>query len=370
MDLTPFEEAGLLDPDAPDFDGLVEMLEYLTDLGIGADDLIADFRSGSIHAAGTATILRDGELSAVDVAAEIGTAPQDVLEIYRLLGIDLPGPDAARFRREEVDGLRLLLSATEQFEGGEADEILRSASSALTQVAEAVVSVFVGGVEERTEHALSHLERAQLNQVMTETGAEFGRAMGRLFRHHLWGAVERQRATMVDGLDRQLRSMTVGFVDLVGFTPLSAEMSSAELVAFIRDFEARSYDIASRAGGRIVKTIGDEVMISAITADAGALIVLDLIDAFRTSGAAPRGGIASGAVVARQGDYFGPVVNLASRLVDQAVPGEVLTDLASASRISICRCDPAGRRMLKGFADPVEVVSISRGHTRTPQTST
>lgn len=363
MDLTPFEDAGLLDPASPDHDGIVEMLEYLDSLGISTHDLLTDYRSGNIHAAGTAGVLRDGDLSAADVAAELGTDPEHVLEIYRLLGVDLSGPDAKRLRRDEVDGMRTLLGATERFEGGEADEILRAASAALTHVAEAVVSVFVGGVEERTENELSHLERAQLNQVMTETGAEFGRTMGRLFRHHLWGAVERQRASMVDASDRQLRTMTVGFVDLVGFTPLSAGMSSAELVAFIRDFEARSYDIASRSGGRIVKTIGDEVMISALTADAGAVIVLDLIDTFRTGATAPRGGLSSGSVVARQGDYFGPVVNLASRLVDQAVPGEVLTDVASSHQMSICRCDPAGRRMLKGFADPVEVVSITRGRS-------
>lgn len=367
MDLKPFEDAGLLDRSSPDADGLVEMLEFLSALGISTEDLLADFVAGSIHAAGTARVLRDGDLSAADVAIELGTTPDQILEICRLLGVDLGDPDAKRLRHDEVDGLRLLLGATRTFEGGEADEILRSASSALTQVAEAIVSVFVGGVEERTEHALTHLERAQLNQAMTENGAEFGHTIGRLFRHHLWSAVERQRASMTDAPDRQTRTMTVGFVDLVGFTPLSAGMSSAELVAFIRDFEARSYDIANRAGGRIVKTIGDEVMVSAVVPDDGARIVLDLIDAFRTSGAAPRGGLASGAVVARQGDYFGPVVNLASRLVDQAVPGEVLTDVGSSHRITVCRCDPAGRRMLKGFTDPVEVVSISRGR---PQTST
>ncbi len=369
MDLTPFEDAGLLDRSSPQAPGVIAMLEYLDGLGIPTVDLVADFRAGIIHASGTAHVLRDGELSVVDMATDVGTTPDQVTEIYRLLGVDLPDPHAKRLHSDEVDSMRMLLGATQSFEDGEADEILRAASAALTHIAEAIVSVFVGGIEERTvdEPSISDLERAQLNQVMTETGVEFGVTIGKLFRHHLWGAVERQRASMLDAPNRQTRSMTVGFVDLVGFTPISAEMTSTELVRFIREFEARSYDIASSAGGRVVKTIGDEVMVSALSPDAGATMVLALIDEFRTGGTAPRGGMASGAVVARQGDFFGPVVNLASRLVDESVPGEVLTDVTSAQRMTAFRCEPAGRRMLKGFADPVSVVSVTRppGQTST-----
>jgi adenylate cyclase len=37
-----------------------------------------------------------------------------------------------------------------------------------------------------------------------------------------------------------------------------------------------------------------------------------------------RAGLACGSVVTREGDYFGPVVNLASRLVEIAKPGSVI----------------------------------------------
>ena len=362
MDLTPFVDAGLLDPAAAGADDTIAMLEYLAGLGIETDQLIEEFRNGDIHAAGTAGVLRDGELTAAEVAARVGVPADQVVEVYRLLGVDLADIDARRIRLDEVDSMRQVLAATQNFEDGEADEILRAASAALTHVAEAIVSVFVGGIEERTADVahVSDLERTQITQVMAETGVEFGMTIGKLFRHHLWAAVERQRASMTDVPDRRMRTMTVGFVDLVGFTPLSAQMSSTELVGFVRQFEARSYDIATRSGGRIVKTIGDEVMISALTSDAGATIVLDLIDEFGAGGTAPRGGLASGALVSRQGDYFGPVVNLASRLVDEAVPGEVLADVATGEAATGFACEPAGRRMLKGFADPVGVVSISR----------
>ena len=59
----------------------------------------------------------------------------------------------------------------------------------------------------------------------------------------------------------------------------------------------------------------------------------------------------------RLGDYYGSVVNLASRLTGEAVPGEVLTDqpLEDSSDLAV---QPAGRRILKGFDEPVTVWSI------------
>jgi adenylate cyclase len=138
-------------------------------------------------------------------------------------------------------------------------------------------------------------------------------------------------------------------------------MEVHDLVEFIRDFERRSYDVASRAGGRIVKIIGDEVMLSALDPEVACEIALQLIDEFRPAGAAPRGGIATGEVIGRLGDFFGPVVNLASRLVDHAVPGEVLADAALSAELGArFSCEAAGRRMLKGFAEPVAVVAVRR----------
>lgn len=364
MDLTPLEDAGWLDPSAPNAADRRAMVDYLVSIGVTVDELREAFEGDYVHAAGLTRLLGAGELSAADVAArpDVGVDPETVVEIYRLLGINLPSADDRLIRTDEAAAVAQMIEATAMFEGGEADEILRATSAALTSLAEAIVSVFVGGVEDRIEGAaVADLERAQMTQLTGELGVEFGKSIGLLFRHHLREAIGRQRRSMVDAPDRQSRTMTVGFVDLVGFTPLSSAMSSDELLAFVRDFESRSFDIASRAGGRIVKTIGDEVMISALDADAGAAIVLDLIADFASSGTAPRGGIASGAMVARQGDFFGPVVNLASRLVDAAVPGEVLADTATADALGDeFGVEPAGRRMLKGFAEPVAVASISR----------
>lgn len=363
MDLTPFERAGWYDPDDADAEDVRAMLEHLEALGVDPDEILYAFEHDFAPSAGLGPLLRQGDVSVRDVAARLHVEPHQVVDTYRLIGVRIEDVDEPVLLQDEADLLHVLYEAAGSFDGSEIDEILRTTSASLTMLAESIVSVFVGGVETRLGGAAqaSLLERTKVTQASAELGLRFGRTIGLFFRHHLREAIERQRRSMVGASDRHLRHMAVGFVDLVGFTTLSASMDVHDLLDLIRDFESRSYDVASRAGGRVVKIIGDEVMVSALSADAACDIALGIIEEFRTGGSAPRGGLAAGEVIGRLGDFFGPVVNLASRLVDQAVPGEVLADAGVHGQITgPFRCEPAGRRMLKGFAEPVPVVSILR----------
>ena len=154
------------------------------------------------------------------------------------------------------------------------------------------------------------------------------------------------------------RIVSVLFADLVGFTPLSQRTSPAKLLELISQFEAQAFEVASGHGGRIVKHIGDEVMFVALDAGAGCAIARDITTAY-SEGIEPRGGVAFGDVITRHGDYYGTVVNLASRLAELAVPGEVLVNAATASSAGDpFEFRPAGRRLLKGFEQPVEVFSL------------
>ena len=118
--------------------------------------------------------------------------------------------------------------------------------------------------------------------------------------------------------------LVVGFLDLVGYTALSQELDADELAELVDRFEALTHDTVAELGGRVVKTIGDEVMFVAEDTAQAATIALRLTERTGTDEVLPlaRAGLACGTVLARDGDYYGPVVNLAHRLVELARPGD------------------------------------------------
>ena len=128
---------------------------------------------------------------------------------------------------------------------------------------------------------------------------------------------------------------TVGFADLVSFTRLSRQLDRESLAMLVQTFETAAADVVYAAGGRLVKTLGDEVMFLADTAPTAAEISLRLHDLSRGDQDLPmmRVGLATGPVLMRMGDVFGNTVNRASRLTASARPGSTLLDSATVEAI-------------------------------------
>jgi adenylate cyclase len=120
----------------------------------------------------------------------------------------------------------------------------------------------------------------------------------------------------------------VGFADIVGYTSQSRRLSEDELERLVEHFEGISNDIVTEHRGRIIKTIGDEILFVADEPRDAGLIALALVEQRDADELFPlvRVGLAYGPVLARLGDVFGSVVNLASRLTTVAKPGRVLVD--------------------------------------------
>ena len=110
---------------------------------------------------------------------------------------------------------------------------------------------------------------------------------------------------------------------------------------------------------RLVKTIGDAVMLTAEDPSALVATALDLVDASDAEGARNafpqlRVGVAYGPTVARGGDVFGRAVNLASRVTQIARAGSVLATREVRDRAPDgVRWSSAHARRLKGLPDPV-----------------
>jgi adenylate cyclase len=122
--------------------------------------------------------------------------------------------------------------------------------------------------------------------------------------------------------------MAVGFADIVGFTRQSRRMTGDELSELVEMFESTVSTIIAGQGGRVIKTIGDEVLYAADDVSTAARIALELAEGHELNEEFPdvRVGVAYGDVLSRMGDVFGEVVNIASRLTSLAKPGRVLVN--------------------------------------------
>jgi adenylate cyclase len=144
------------------------------------------------------------------------------------------------------------------------------------------------------------------------------------WKRHLQVAARRRMVREAGAVGTNVQA--VGFADLVGFTALSQQLSDHELATIVERFEATAYDIVGGLAGRVIKMIGDEVMF-AVDDPARALeIALSLAEAYHDDESLSdvRVGLAWGNVLEREGDLYGPTVNLASRIVSIAYAASVV----------------------------------------------
>lgn len=327
--------------------------------------------------------IQEGEaLSARMIAERRGVAVERIVAIMNMAGVIVSDPDQIRFTEADAEFVGFA-EAAGVLGAADGRALMRAVATALDRVAEAAVAFYVQGTEARMEREHERpLPWAQETARMTGLAGKLGMGMGLLFRHHLRQAIERQRVSQYQVTSRDVARMAVGFVDMVDSTALTQTLDVAELHKVVSQFESRAFEVAVEHGGRLVKFIGDEIMVAAVDPTAACRLMLALVEACRLGGLEPRGGLAYGELLFRGGDYYGPEVNLASRLVDAAVPGEVLVDKSVLDAVTVPAdeerppvpvtvtrpgCpdelvfDPGGRRVLKGFAAPITVWSVRCG---------
>ena len=156
--------------------------------------------------------------------------------------------------------------------------------------------------------------------------------------------------------------VAIAFADLAGYTRFVEEEGEEEALSYVERFVDSVSDTLPE-GARVVKTIGDEVMI--IGQDSAALVdwAVGFERLYAEERPAPRLGVNAGPVLYRDGDYFGREVNLAARVVARArggevlVTGQVIDELGEKSHL---RIDPIGQVKLKGFNEPRTLCRVSQ----------
>lgn len=153
------------------------------------------------------------------------------------------------------------------------------------------------------------------------------------------------------------------FADLAGYTAMTEQHGDEDAAATALRFAAMAAD-ALVHGARIVKTIGDAVM---IVADAPDVIVATAVALARTVHnehpfPLARLGIHHGPCVERAGDYFGATVNLAARVCSHARAGQIIATqpVADAVRAMVgIRVDAMGEARFKNVSAPIAVFELA-----------
>lgn len=286
--------------------------------------------------------------------------PEDKLrEFTRAAGFSMPGPDDRVFS-EGLVTLVTTMAAADRLFGEEAVlQLVRVMGASMARLANAIVSAFLINIEPtaRLEDPVG-LGVAHANADATALLPVVVQTLDMLLRQHLIASRRTILGELADA-GYETQQLCVGFVDLVESTALAQRLSIRELGAVLTEFEHVAADTVTGAGGRVVKLIGDSVLFTAPDGQAGCAIALRLTATCRDHPTIPavRAGLATGEVMLRDGDVFGPVVNLAARVVTVAGPNEVVvtSDLsATVDAPSVA----LGALVLKGVATPVELCRL------------
>jgi adenylate cyclase len=136
------------------------------------------------------------------------------------------------------------------------------------------------------------------------------------------------------------KNATVLFADVTGSTKLYETAGDAPATEAIGGCINVLCSAVEANGGRVVKTIGDEVMAVFPTADAAAAaatamhVAVEALPSIAGLKLAVRIGFQAGTVIQRDNDVFGDTVNIASRLMNQAVKAQVLTSEETVAQLS------------------------------------
>ena len=164
------------------------------------------------------------------------------------------------------------------------------------------------------------------------------------------------------------RLAAVWFADIVGYTALSSKDEDGALKV-VAAFQRVAEEVVAQHSGRVVKYIGDAALAEFASVDGAIRSALTLLERFiddedvRRFGSTLRVGVNVGEVITSpDGDIYGDGVNLASRLQNQAEPGQVIASDAVHAQIRqrpVFHTEALGQRAVKGIADPVTLYAVT-----------
>jgi adenylate cyclase len=310
---------------------------------------------------------RPASMGRREVSEGAGVEPVVARRFWHAMGFQNIEDDDAMFTEADLEALKRVARLIG--EGAVSEELALGMTRAFARtsdrlavwqtqlVAESLTSPFSEELEGRDSRSVPepHIA-ADAAELLAGICDDIEPLLVYVWRRHLTNAIARMLADADPAVhsDPSAPIRVVGFADLVSFTSFVRRMSERQLARLVQRFELLASDVITEHGGRVIKTVGDEVLFVHTDAAAASAIALDLVDAMAEDELLPpvRVGLAHGRVVSRLGDVFGLTVNKASRITAVTPSGHVYVDedmakvLGSVSGFSAIE---RRRRMLRGI---------------------
>lgn len=335
MDWDAVVAAGLYDATADNADDRRALIEFLVDEGCTLDEMAAANARGRLFGLAGDRKVRPGrdEFTLREAAEKIGADVGLVTRLWQASGLPIVDADTKVASPADVESMPLFVAIAAMLGEDAALNLARVAAASVARVADAVSASLRSVVSDLAlDNTGSEVATAKAFSSIAELTPSVGRALDALLRHHLEAA--RRQFEESDSNDVALSSQmraAVGFADVTGFTALSEVSTSAELARMLTSFERTATQLVHEADGRVVKFIGDMVMYVTARADTAVDVARRLVAECELP---VRAGVSYGVLLAQDGDYFGPPVNLAARLVSAAEPGQVIVSADVRDRVA------------------------------------
>lgn len=382
-DLRPFMAADVATRELPDFEaeGLLEGLEgkaraarikLLTELwieyGVDMQTLKDEVEANrlALLPADIALGRTDDKYTPKEIAELAGITVSDFQNLVAAVGLPRPSPDQRTFDDADLTAARRLKRFQEA--GIPTENLLavtRQVGSSAARIAQShrdlVASDIIAPGSDEYEAAM------QLRQASVSLLPLAEQAVDYALRSHFLDQLRNQAMAMANpGLFDAAASteVSVCFADLVGFTRLGERSELEKIGTVAKLLESVAIEVTNPEV-RLVKTIGDAAML--VSEDGAALFdaAIRFIEVGNEAGEdlpALRVGVARGEAIKQVGDWFGPPVNLASRITEVARPDSVLANkkAVEAAGEEHFRYSWVGQHKFKGLDRPVKLYRVRR----------
>jgi adenylate cyclase len=302
----------------------------------------------------------DGRHTLAEVARESGLEPGLVERLVTAIGFP------AQLEALTDEDLELMRYAATALDAGfplvALLQLVRVYGQAVAQIADAEVRLFHLYVHEplmRSGSTGAEIARDMMSlsrMLLPLASPVMDQIHERYLQHFIEQDVVGHMESDLDGAatDQGRMRVAIGFADLTGYTRLTEEAGELEALDAVERF-VEAVEVTLPDDARIIKTIGDEVMV--VGSDPSALIDWAVgFQRLQSERPLPRIGIHYGEALYRDGDYYGRDVNIAARIAARSAGGEVLVTRPVVEHAGPhLEFDRIGEITLKGFSQPTEM---------------